>query len=170
MKYYKTSDNEIRAIGEKGDIDGDQSHLVQSDWVELPKGEFVTADFQVKPYKLNDSYLIVERDNENNIIAPQSLVEQLQAEAAKKLITTYTQAMEAYMDAKAEEKGYDNRYTVSLRVNSPVEKFKLEGYAFMNWMDNCYALGYQILADVQNGTRPIPTVEEFLSELPELTW
>ena len=137
--------------------------------VALENGEFYDGT-SIKPYKLDDSYLIVERDEENNIIAPQSLVEQLQAEAAKKLITTYTQAMESYMDAKAGERGYDNRYTVSLRVNSPVEKFKLEGQVFMDWMDNCYVLGYQVLADVQNGTRPIPTVEEFLSELPELSW
>lgn len=39
MKYYKTKENKIRAIGEKTDIDGDQSFLVQDDWVEVTKEE-----------------------------------------------------------------------------------------------------------------------------------
>lgn len=40
MKYYKTI-NGIRAICEKGDIDGDQSSLVQKDWVEITKDEML---------------------------------------------------------------------------------------------------------------------------------
>ena len=40
MKYYKTN-NGIRAIGEKGDIDGDQSKLVQKDWVEISYDEMM---------------------------------------------------------------------------------------------------------------------------------
>ena len=40
MKYYKTQ-NGIRAIGEKGDIDGDQSKLVQKDWIEISYDEML---------------------------------------------------------------------------------------------------------------------------------
>lgn len=40
MKHYKTN-NGIMAIGEKGDIDGDQTHLVQEDWVEITKEEML---------------------------------------------------------------------------------------------------------------------------------
>lgn len=40
MKYYKTQ-NGIRAIGEKGDIDGDQSKLVQKDWIEISYQEML---------------------------------------------------------------------------------------------------------------------------------
>lgn len=40
MKYYKTQ-NGIRAIGEKGDLDGDQSKLVQKDWVEISYDEMM---------------------------------------------------------------------------------------------------------------------------------
>lgn len=40
MKYYKTQ-NGIRAIGEKGGIDGDQSKLVQDDWIEISCDEMM---------------------------------------------------------------------------------------------------------------------------------
>ena len=40
MKYYKIN-NEIRAIGEKGDIDGDQSKLIQKDWIEISYDEMM---------------------------------------------------------------------------------------------------------------------------------
>ena len=40
MKYYKTQ-NEIRAIGQEGDIDGDQSKLVQKDWIEISYEEMM---------------------------------------------------------------------------------------------------------------------------------
>ncbi len=40
MKYYKTQ-NEIRAIGQEGDIDGDQSKLVQKNWIEISYEEMM---------------------------------------------------------------------------------------------------------------------------------
>lgn len=89
---------------------------------------------------------------------------------AKALKGAYTTAMENFMDAQANTKGYTSRYTASLRVNSTVAKFKAEGQAYMDWMDTCYNLGYTVLAEVVNGIRPMPTIEEFLAELPKLDW
>lgn len=89
---------------------------------------------------------------------------------AKALKDAYTTAMENFMDAQANTKGYTSRYTASLRVNSTVAKFKAEGQAYMDWMDTCYNLGYTVLAEVVNGIRPMPTIEEFLAELPKLDW
>jgi len=40
MKYYRTPNGEVRGIGEEGDIDGDQSSLVQSDWVLMTAEEY----------------------------------------------------------------------------------------------------------------------------------
>lgn len=165
MKYFKNNNNEVFAYD-----DEQVSQGYGKDMEALESGEFYDGTTSIKPYKLDDSYIPVERDENNNIVAPQGLVEQLQAEQAKALQDSYTKAMEAYMDAKAQERGYDTRYTASLRVNSTVEEFRLEGQAFIDWMDNCYAKGYEVLADVQSGTRPLPTVDEFLAELPKLVW
>ncbi len=79
MRYYKKTNGAVVSIGEKddGSFLGDQTHLVEEDWVELEVGEFVDTDFNLKPYKL-DGYIAVERDVEGNIIAPQSYVDHLQ--------------------------------------------------------------------------------------------
>ena len=113
-------------------------------------------------------YLVSKQEVSQGIVDEAQV---LLAEAEKKALQVeYTNALETYMDSKAQERGYDTRYTASLRVNSTVEKFRLEGQAYIDWMDNCYALGYQIMDEVQAGTRPLPSVEEFLAELPELVW
>jgi len=94
----------------------------------------------------------------------------IRAKTEEELQNEYTKAMEDLMDTKAKSKGYDTRYTAALRTNSTVSKFKAEGQAYMEWMDNCYEIGYQILADVKAGTRTLPSIDNFLAELPELVW
>lgn len=39
MKYYKTPEGDVRIIGEEGDVDGDQSSLVQPSWVLMTAEE-----------------------------------------------------------------------------------------------------------------------------------
>jgi len=97
-------------------------------------------------------------------------VQKLASKAEQELQTTYVQAMETLMDAQAKTKGYDTRYTASARAGVTGSPFQVEGQAFALWMDSCYAMGYQILADVKAGTRTLPTVNAFLAELPVLVW
>jgi hypothetical protein len=81
----------------------------------------------------------------------------------------YTMALEDHYDAVAQQKRYDNRYTCALRAGY-AGPFQAEGIAFAVWMDNCNAMAYQILADVLNGVRPAPTIEQLISELPTISW
>lgn len=87
--------------------------------------------------------------------------EQLQAQ--------YTALLDAHIDAKARERGYDSRVTCALRAGYP-GPFQAEGQAFAPWMDACYATGQQVLADVTADTRPMPTPEAFIAELPPMVW
>ena len=61
MKYYKTQ-NGIRAIGEKGDIDGDQSKLVQKDWVEISYDEMIEI---TNPHKTSEELEQIRIDDIN---------------------------------------------------------------------------------------------------------
>lgn len=82
--------------------------------------------------------------------------------------TTYEKALEEHIDKKANERGYTTIHTASLRaalVNSP---YHAEGLVYGAWMDACNAKGYEVLAQVQAGTIPLPAVEDFIAMLPVL--
>lgn len=95
------------------------------------------------------------------------------AEAAQKkadLIAQYDAALTGHLDAKARERRYDNRITCAVRAGFD-GPFRVEATAFAQWMDQCNAAAYQILVDVDAGTRPPPaTTQAFLAELPTFTW
>lgn len=81
----------------------------------------------------------------------------------------YDAALTAHFDAKAQERRYDNRLTCALRAGFP-GPFQAEGLAFAQWMDNCNAYAYTVMGQVLGGLRPMPTVEAFIEEMPDLIW
>ena len=84
--------------------------------------------------------------------------------------TDVVKAMEALFDATAQAKHYDNRITCALRAGY-AGPFQVEGLAFAEWMDNCNALAYQMLAEVQAGTRQMPVnTDQALALLPAMVW
>lgn len=85
------------------------------------------------------------------------------------VIAELTAALEAHYDSKARERRYDNRLTCALRAGY-VGPFQAEGIAFAQWMDNCNAYGYQVMADCLSGARPIPTTAELIGEIPLMVW
>lgn len=79
-------------------------------------------------------------------------------------------AMDALFNQTAQSKHYDNRITCALRAGYP-GPFQAEGIAFAQWMDNCYTLAYQMLAEVQAGTRPMPAnADQAMALLPVMVW
>jgi len=79
-------------------------------------------------------------------------------------------AMESLFDTTAQSRRYDNRVTCALRAGY-AGPFQAEGLAFATWMDTCNATAYQMLAEVQSGTRQMPaTTAEALALLPEMVW
>ena len=81
----------------------------------------------------------------------------------------YTAKLEAFYDAKARERRYDNRYTCALRAGY-AGPFQAEGQAFAQWMDACNAIGYTLMAEVAAGTRPLPDFDGVLAAMPALVW
>jgi len=84
-------------------------------------------------------------------------------------VDEYTQALTEMLDAAAQARRYDNRITCALRAGYP-GPFNAEGTAFAQWMDSCNALAYQMMHDVQMGTRPQPSMSEFLAAFPAMVW
>jgi hypothetical protein len=76
-------------------------------------------------------------------------------------------ALETMLDAKARERTWKDCMSARTAAGYP-SSFQAEGVAFVVWWDECWVMAHTILAEVQAGTRPIPTVEEFLAEMPNL--
>lgn len=82
-----------------------------------------------------------------------------------------TDGVQAYMDRKVQERNYDSVHTcVGTYLYSPIDKFRIEAESVKDWVSYVWAKCYEILAEVEAGNREVPTLEEVISELPELNW
>lgn len=79
----------------------------------------------------------------------------------------FTDAIQAFLDAAAKRKKYDSIFTLKTYANGPEDShFTIEGKLACNWSDACWNKGTDILTNVALGSRPLPSVEEFIAELP----
>lgn len=86
----------------------------------------------------------------------------------KNKIITDTQSR---LDTFAQSRGYDNIGSLSTYVNSTIPKFQAEGQQGVLVRDLTWKKLYEILDEVNAGTRPVPSdFNDILSELPELKW
>lgn len=85
------------------------------------------------------------------------------------LIRRMSGAIQKHLDTKAQEYSYDGILSASSYAGSKHAKFGREGRAFADWRDACWDYGYKVLADVEAGTRPMPTAEVLVNELPTFT-
>lgn len=81
-----------------------------------------------------------------------------------------TQAVQSYLDSKAQERNYDNIHTACTYINSSDPIFASEASALLLWRDKVWRECYSILDDVKAGRRQIPSVSELLTELPAFSW
>jgi hypothetical protein len=85
-------------------------------------------------------------------------------------IAEYTEAVQAHLDARAQERNYDGILSACTYASSSNAKFKAEGQACVDWRDAVWAQCYARLTAVQQGQQAAPTVEGLIASLPALTW
>lgn len=81
-----------------------------------------------------------------------------------------TLRVQSILDTFARSKGYDNIVSAASYAASTVPQFAAEAARAVLMRDNMWAACYAIMEAVKAGTRPLPTVEEVIAELPALTW
>lgn len=86
---------------------------------------------------------------------------------SEQIIADLESAVQAHLNTQATSRGYDDIKSAALRSAYP-GPFHGEGVAYAVWMDSCWSHCYQILADAQSGSRPLPTADELATELPVL--
>lgn len=89
---------------------------------------------------------------------------------ASELTATFVQAVSAYMDRAAQERRYDGILSLCTYATSTDATFAAEGQAGVDFRDTCWRYCYDALGEVQAGARAVPSLQEFLGELPALVW
>ena len=113
----------------------------------------------------NDATVVFNKENMHfEIVAVEIPIEVKLASIQKKM----TDLVQLVLDSKAQELLYDSCLSVCSYIDTGVPKFDAEGRAFRAWRSAVWAKGYEILAQVQAGQRPIPSEEQLIAELPQL--
>lgn len=85
-------------------------------------------------------------------------------------LADFDRALTEHLDKTAQARRFDNRITCMVRAGF-VGPFQAEAVAFAQWADACNAQAYQLLAQVQADTLPLPqTTQEFIALLPPMVW
>ena len=82
----------------------------------------------------------------------------------------YKQAIQAHIDAVARANDYDNGVSLAGYKGSAVEAYAADAEAFTTWRDPLWLTVFGILADVQSGAIPQPTIPELIAMLPAPPW
>ena len=94
-----------------------------------------------------------------------------QAQHAQELQTAIVAAVQSRLDTFAQTRNYDGILSAATYASSTVPKFAAEGQCAVNLRDNTWATLYTLLAEIQAGTRPVPTgYADFEPLLPALAW
>jgi len=88
----------------------------------------------------------------------------------EQIIAQYTAGVQKRLDDFARTRNYDGILSAATYATSLIPKFKAEGQYAVEARDSTWAAAYALLAEVEAGTRPMPTLEEVFAALPELVW
>lgn len=91
------------------------------------------------------------------------------SERREATIASYESALDMHLDSKAKERRYNDRFTCALRAGF-AGPYQAEGIAFAQWMDQCNSYAYAQIQLIESGQRQMPSVDEFLAELPLFEW
>ena len=88
----------------------------------------------------------------------------------EQIVAQYTAAVQKHLDDFARTRNYDSILSAATYATSTVPKFAAEGKYAVEARDATWAKCYEVLAVVEAGSHPMPTLDELLAELPVLTW
>ena len=135
-------------------------------------GDNIPAD-AVEITEAEHAALIEGQSNGKRIVADENgypILQDPPPPTAEQIIAKYTADVQQHLDAFARTRGYDNILSACTYATSTVPKFAAEGQYAVEARDATWAKCYEVLAEVEAGSRPMPTLDELLAELPVLTW
>jgi len=82
----------------------------------------------------------------------------------------FVSAVQIMLDTTARTRNYDGILSACTYATSTNQTFKAEAQACVAWRDAVWSTCYTIMADVESGSRNMPSIQELLNELPALNW
>ena len=82
---------------------------------------------------------------------------------------TVSKLIKSLLDTTAQVKGYDNALSIASYVTSSVAQWGNEARAFVTWRDAVFNYAITLLQQVEGGA-PMPSIEEFLANMPQIAW
>ena len=79
-------------------------------------------------------------------------------------------AIETHVESVARSRDYSSSVSLASYYNSTIEPWAGEAQAFVPWRDAVWIYAFAELEKVQTGQREQPTVEDFIAELPVISW
>lgn len=101
---------------------------------------------------------------------PEHYVQYVPVRYREAITKEYTDAVQAWMDSVAHEKGYDNIFTAISYADSSVPSFKEEALACKTWRDQVWVACHIYLDNVLADKEVLVTVEELIASLPKIVW
>lgn len=99
------------------------------------------------------------------------MTDEEKAAAARAVLNDIVTNTQKRLDDFARTRNYDNILSACTYATSTVPKFAAEGQYCVNARDSTWATLYQVLAEVQAGTRPMPSgYADIEPLLPPLEW
>lgn len=96
---------------------------------------------------------------------------EMKATAAREQTQALFQAaIQSHVDTTAKSMKYGDGNSLAGYVNSTIAKWSAEATAFVAWRDQIWLYAYAELDKALSGQRPVPSVEDFIAELPVMNW
>ena len=135
-------------------------------------GDNIPAD-AVEITEAEHAALIEGQSNGKRIVADESgrpILKGPPPPTTEQTVAQYMAAVQKHLDDFARTQNYDGILSAASYATSTVPKFAAEGQYAVEARDATWAKCYEVLAAVEAGSRPMPTLDELLAELPVLTW
>ena len=81
-------------------------------------------------------------------------------------VQQYEDSVQAHLDFVAQSKGYDSILS-ACSYAAEINQFQTESKSFIVWRSQVWGYCYQVLQDVQGGSRDAPAIKELIAELPK---
>ena len=133
----------------------------------------VIATYTTKEYSLSELLNQLNRGMDpvlgREVQAPK--IEELDPALVAQVYKLTSEYATSKLNAFAQERGYDNIYTLCDYRDSMFDKFRIEGLRGYQLRDQVWIALTTYFEEVQNGTKPVPvSISEIDAVFPAMTW